>query len=327
MLKIAVGLALAALIAAAPSAQAQDKVKFNMSWLPQGSVGGILVAIDQGYYKDARIEVEAVRGYGGLRTVNEIDQGLFEFGYGNPIGVIQNRDKGGKTVMIGAINTRWPAGLCYVKEHRQPKTLADMKGMTVAAGQFSPVLIVAPAWLELNGLPRDHLKLVSMDPAVIDPSLIENKVDLAECWLASSWPTLRVLAKKANKTLDWVEYRNFKLDVYGSGLTTTEKLIKEKPDLVKRFVAATYKGYDFQMKDPNKAADILNKMYPILERQVAYEQITEINDLLVDPDAKAKPLGWQSPQRMESTLAFLAGATQAKVPMKAADLYTNQFVE
>jgi len=64
-------------------ALAMDKVKFNLAWLPQGSTGGILVAIAKGFYAEAGLDVSAVRGYGGQRTVNEIDQGLFEFGYGD----------------------------------------------------------------------------------------------------------------------------------------------------------------------------------------------------------------------------------------------------
>lgn len=321
------GFAAALALTAALPASAQDKVKFNMSWLPQGSVGGVLVAMHNGYFKDVNIEVEAVRGWGGLRTVNEIDQGLFEFGYGNPVGVVQNRSRGGKTIMIGTINTRWPAGLCYAKERHQPKSLADLKGMTVGAGQGSPVLVVAPAWLEMNGLPRDHLKLVSMEPAVIDPALAEGKVDLAECWLASSWPTLRALGRKNNVTFDWIEYRKFKLDIYGSGLTTTDKIVAEKPDLVRRFVQATYRGYQYQAKEPNAAADALVKMFPGLDRQIAYEQIIEINDLLIDPDLKDRPLGWQREDRMASTVKFITDAYQVKEPIKVGDTYTNRFIQ
>ena len=82
-----------------------------MAWLPQGSQAGIIVAIDLGYYEDVGLDVEVVRGFGGIRTVNEIDQGMFEFGYGGPLAVLLNRAHGGRTRMIGSINSRWPAGL------------------------------------------------------------------------------------------------------------------------------------------------------------------------------------------------------------------------
>ena len=60
--------------ACATSVAAQEKVTFNMSWLPQGSVIGPIVALDKGYFKDAGLDVTLVRGYGGNRTANELDR-------------------------------------------------------------------------------------------------------------------------------------------------------------------------------------------------------------------------------------------------------------
>ena len=38
--------------ACANNVAAQEKVTFNMSWLPQGSVGGVLVAKAKGFYDE-----------------------------------------------------------------------------------------------------------------------------------------------------------------------------------------------------------------------------------------------------------------------------------
>ncbi|MCI0524545.1 MAG: nitrate ABC transporter permease, partial [Acidobacteria bacterium] len=48
---------------------ATRKVKVNLAWLPQGSTGGILVAIGKGFYAENGLEVETMRGYGGQRAV------------------------------------------------------------------------------------------------------------------------------------------------------------------------------------------------------------------------------------------------------------------
>ena len=130
---------------AAGLVQAQDKVTFNMSWLPQGSVIGPIVAQTEGYYKAAGLDVNLVRGYGGNRTANELDQGQFEFGYVDPISIVLNRSNGGKVRLVGAINTTWPGGICYVTKRYQPKSIDDMKGMTLGGGSASPVHNVVPA--------------------------------------------------------------------------------------------------------------------------------------------------------------------------------------
>lgn len=330
-MKLYRGMLIVAAVAAATTiagvAAARDAVTFNLSWLPQGSTGGVLVAIAQKYYEKAGIDVKAVRGYGGQRTVNEIDQGKFEFGYGDPTSVVLNRAKGGNTRMIGALNTSWPAGLCFVEQTRKPKTLADLKGLRLGGGSGSPVLNVVPAWLEMNGLPRDYIHLVSMSPTVIMPSLVEGKIDLAECWAGANLPVVKAVASRAGKTVGWIKYSAYKLDIYGSGLTTTDAIIKQKPDLVRRFVKATYDGYRFMQKEPEKAADMIMAMYPVLKRGTLLQQIREMNDLIRDPSVADKGLGWQREDRMESTVAFVGQAFKAAGKVKASDIYTNAFLK
>ena len=112
-MKFTAAAAFALALGTAP-ALAQEKVTYNMAWLPQGSSIGVIVAQDKGYFREVGLDTNIVRGYGGNRTANELDQGQFEFGYVDPISLILNRSNGGKIKMVGAINTRWPAGVCYV---------------------------------------------------------------------------------------------------------------------------------------------------------------------------------------------------------------------
>ena len=111
------------------TASAQEKITYNMAWLPQGSSIGPIVAAQRGWFKEAGIDVDIVRGYGGGRTANELDQGQFEIGYVDPISLVLNRNNGGKIRLVGAINTQWPGGICYVVKDGKKKSLDDMRGL------------------------------------------------------------------------------------------------------------------------------------------------------------------------------------------------------
>jgi NitT/TauT family transport system substrate-binding protein len=317
-----------ALLAAAGTGAAQDKVTFNMSWLPQGSVIGPIVAIDKGYFKEAGLDVTLVRGYGGNRTANELDQGQFEFGYVDPISLALNRSNGGKIRMVGAINTRWPGGICYVnKGNPKQRTLDDLKGLTLGGGSASPVHNIVPTWLEMNSKPKDFIKLLRLDPAVVDASLIEGKIDLAECWRGSNRAVTQKQAAAAGTSVGWVEYSDYGLNAYGSGFAATEDTIAKKPDLVKRFLKAAYKGYEFALANPDQAADIMIKMYPAVDRGVGLQQIKEINDLIVDPQAKDRGLGYMRDDRFKSTGQFVDKAFALNGKVKVEDMYTNDLLK
>lgn len=321
-------LATAGALVAAASAYGQEKVTYNMAWLPQGSSIGVIVAQDRGFFREAGLDVSIVRGYGGNRTANELDQGQFEFGYVDPVSLILNRGNGGKIKMVGAINTRWPAGVCYVTKRNQPKSIDDLKGLTLGGGAASPVHNVVPAWLEMNGKPRDFIKLVRLDPSVVDATFIEGRTDLAECWQASNRPVLAKLAERAGVEVRWMNYAEFGLDAYGSGFATSEALIEKKPQVVRSFLKGAYRGFEAAFADPEKAADTLVKMFPASDRGIALAQIRETADIMNDPQARAQGLGYLREDRMRSTLQFV----QKAFPMKGGkveleDIYTNRFLK
>ena len=305
-----------------PVANAADSITFNMSWLPQGSMSGVITAIEKGFYSEVGLDVEAVRGYGGGRTTNEIDQGLFEFGYGNPLNMVLNRSKGGKTRIVGAINQHWPAGLCHIRERHKLDAPSDLKGITVGGGSYSPVHVMLPVWLELNGESRDAVTLLKMDGAVVDVSLVEGKIDAAECWLGSNKALIEKLAKQADLTVGFLNYSDFNFDILGSGIVTSDKVIAENPDKVRRFVTATYRGYAYANANPEEATDYLLKQFPVLDRDVTLQQVRETVDLM----AGSGKLGMIDPAQVQRTIEFV-GPAYGIDSVAAEDLYTNDFLQ
>ena len=302
--------------------QALEKVTFNMAWLPQGSMAGIIVAIDKGYYKEAGLIVEPIRGFGGIRTVNELDQGMFEFGYGDPLAVILNRANGGKTKLIGSINNRWPAGLCYVKERHTIRQPSDLQGLTIGGGQNSAVQVIVPEWLKINGVDPGTVTMLQLQPSVIASSLVEGKIDAGECWKGNSLPVFKKIATIAGLTIDWLEYGQFNLDIYGNGLVTTERLIEEKPEIVRRFVQSTYKGYSYAVNHVDEAVAIMIKHFPVLDQDVTQQQITGLAELIQGPDA----MGWINEDKVANTLTFLTDAYDVEATISADEIYTVQFL-
>lgn len=298
-------------------------VTFNMSWLPQGSMAGVIVAMDQGFYAEEGLEVSVTRGFGGIRTMNELDQGMFEFGYGDPLAVILNRSNGGSTRIIGALNQRWPAGLCYIAERHSVSSPADLAGLVVGGGQNSPVQAMLPAWLEANDLPRDTVTMMQLDPSVIAASLIEGDIDAGECWLGNSLAVYQKRAAEAGLSIGWIEYSQFNLDIYGSGLATTDKMIAEQPELVDGFVRATYRGYAWMREHPVLATDIMVREFPVLDRAVTAQQIVEMSELL----GGEGQLGMLEEDKVSNTLAFLSAAYEVDAGLTTGDVYTARFIQ
>lgn len=294
-------------------------LRFNMSWLPQGSMGGVIAAIDKGYYAQAGLQVSPMRGFGGIRTVNELDQGLFEVAYADPVSVGLNRAHGGRTLMVAPLNTRWPACVCFIEERRKIRQPADLVGLTLGGGQNSPMQRLVPAWLRRNGVDPARVRILQLDPAVVAASLIEGKIDAAECWEGNSLPTFRKRAQQAGVTMGWLPYAAHGLDLYGGGIVTTQQQLTERPQVMRDFVAATRRGYAYAAANPDEVAALMVKRFPTLDLAMTREQIVETAGLVQGADA-----GF-SAERVASSVAFINEAYgPGAAPLKAGDIFDVQ---
>ncbi|MBT5187860.1 MAG: ABC transporter substrate-binding protein [Kordiimonadaceae bacterium] len=295
-------------------------ISFNMSWLPQGSMAGVITAIEKGYYAEEGLNVSAMRGFGGIRTVNELDQGMFEFGYGDPLAIILNRNNGGSARMIGALNSRWPAGLCYVNERNKLNTPADLAGLKVGGGQSSPMQVIVPEWLTLNGVNPEDVTMMQLEPSIVSAALIEGDIDAGECWQGNSVAVFQKRAREAGLTVSWIEYSDFNLPIYGNGIVTTDKIIAEQPELVAKFLRATYRGYAYAGQHQQEATEIMIKHYPTLDAAITAQQVMEMTDLIGDqPGALERT-------RVEATLNFLGGAYNVGDGVDVDEIYTTEFL-
>lgn len=304
------------------SSPSLTQVRFNMGWLPQGSMSGIFVAMDKGYFADAGLEVEPMRGFGGIRTVNELDQGMFEFAYADPLSVALNRAKGGKTRMIGGINMKFPAGACFVKERHSITKPADLTGLRFGAGQSSAIQTLLPVWLRNNGVDPDRVARIQLDPAIVVSTLIEGKIDAAECWLGNSVALFDKAAKAKGVTIGRIAYADFGLDVYGSGFVSRDNTIEERPEMVRAFMQAAYKGYADAARDPQAALAAIRKHHPLLDAAVTERQIRETATLMAAEGGSLR----LRPEKVERIVTYLRASGQLRGSGATETLFTNAYV-
>src|SRR5262249_37347254 len=103
-----------------------------------------------------------------------------------------------------------------------------------------------------------------------------------------------------------------------------------KPDLVARFVKATYEGVYWALKNPDQALDIYMKRNPDQDRSKAAGEWQTGIDLFGAVAQKAQTplqLGWMDPEKVKKTVDVIGELYKLESPVKPADLYTNKFTE
>ena len=116
---------------------------------------------------------------------------------------------------------------------------------------------------------------------------------------------------------------------YATTIDTTRQTIETKPDLVKRFIQASAKGWYSYLKDPQPGNKLIQKDYPeMTDDRLAYGLKTmQEYGIVLSGDAKTHGIGYMTDDRWQSFFKSMveAGVFPASVDYKKA--YTLEFIQ
>lgn len=300
-----------------------DIVQFQTAYTPQGKDGYLWVALDKGYYEQEGISTRIFRGMGGLTTATNVDQGQFNFGWTDMSTVMKVRGRGGQLKMVMLMEEKSPIGYVAFKDSGI-KTPKDFEGRKVAYYAGETGYEILGDFLKVNGVDYSKLIMVNIAPDVSTTAFLNGQVDLTTAYEDSFYQIVIGMAKKQGKEIQPIWFRDWGFDVYGYGVLTTDKLIKENPDLVRRFVKATVKGLTDTINNPEEAANIVMKYNEALTKEFVVAQIKAFANLAKSPIWEQKGYGWMDDAKMAKTRDLYAKILGFDIPVK--DIYTNEFL-
>jgi NitT/TauT family transport system substrate-binding protein len=296
-----------ALAISAEVARAADSVKFMIDWLPAGDKAAAYYGVQKGYFKDAGIDVTLQVGHGSSDVVTRLAAGTADAGTGGLSALMQAvATESVKVKAVAPLYTMQPDAI-FTTETSGIKSLADLKGKTVATGTFSSSNVIWPLLLEHNNTAPADVKLLKVDPGALAPMLATGKVDATIGWITVA-PGFVGPLKEAGRKLVVLQWSNFGLDGYGLSLFASDKFLAERPDVAKRFVVAFEKATEAAIADPAGAAAALKAMVPEVDEAVAKAQWEASIPLMVNPVSKAEGAFKFNPALVKTTWEWVAKA-------------------
>ncbi|GAF09840.1 hydroxymethylpyrimidine ABC transporter [Paenibacillus pini JCM 16418] len=114
-----------------------------------------------------------------------------------------------------------------------------------------------------------------------------------------------------------------KLDYYTPVLVTNEQQIKDDPELVKSFMRATAKGYQYCIDKPEDAANILLKAVPELDHKLVLASQKWLSPKYKDD---ASRWGEQKEQIWKGYSDWMYEHKLLDKPLEVSKAYTNDFL-
>lgn len=319
---------LAVAILAAPLAaqQAKDKVTFRQCWLPRGDYAPIFVAIDKGFMAQEGIEVvKVLNGDGSANTVKLVGAGQFDFGCADGPTMAVGKSKGIPVTSLFMRNQNSPMALVSLRGSgiKHPK---DLEGKTFGIFPAGSTHVFYQAVTKANNVDRKKIREVTVG-VPYEQYLVQKRVDAVVGYVNAE---VQELENKlgGEGTLEIVPGDKYGYEVYGTVMFTSDKLVKEKADLVRRFSRAYKRAVEYTAKNPEEAIDILMKHNPQANRQVMLKQLrADLKYTFFSKDTEKNGVGWQTEEGWRRTQDVLLqyGVTTERVPER--QLFTNEFLK
>lgn len=249
---------------ASPSASPEagkplTEVKVVLDWTPNTNHTGLYVARDQGFWEKRGLKVDIVQPP-ETGASQMVASGAAEFGVGYQEDLTLGRENGVPLVSLAAIIQHNTSGFAspVAKNIKTPK---DFAGKTYG-GWGSPVeQAVIETLMKEQGADPSKVKIVNIGEADYFTA-VKRDIDFA--WIYYAWTGVEAETRKENLNMIWMKDYDKRLDYYTPLLMTSEKMIQDKPDIVRAFVEGAAEGYQYAIDHPDEAADVLIKAVPEL---------------------------------------------------------------
>jgi len=310
-------LATIALAAMAFAAQAQDKVTFLTSWYAQAEHGGYYQAVAAGIYKKYGLDVTIKMGGPQVNAVQLVAAGQADFMMGKDFQTLAGIEQGVPLVTVAALFQKEPQGMVT---HMDVNGLADLKDKTILVATSGRSTWWP--WLKLKyGFKDEQARPYSFS---MQPFFADN--NMAQQGFPSSEP---FIAEKAGQKVKFFMFADDGYPPYGNTIVTTQKMVKDKPDVVQRFVKATLEGWKSYLADPAPGNVLIKQDNPKMEDDLlAYgvKKTRELN-LFGGGDAARLGAGIMTDARWKATYDFMVTSGQLKPLDNWRQAYTLQFVK
>jgi ABC-type nitrate/sulfonate/bicarbonate transport system substrate-binding protein len=236
-----------------------QKVTVLLDWFPNTNHTGLYAAKQLGYYQEAGLLVDIIQpAEGGTAQLIASGQGDFGVSYQEEVTIARSQDL--PVVAIAAVIQHNTSGFASPTD-RNILTPADFEGKTYGGWGSPAETAIIKALMDKHQADIAQVNFINIGAADFFTS-IQKDIDFS--WIYWGWTGIEAESRDMDLNFISISQEIKELDFYTPVLIASEDKIASDPELIRKFLQATAKGYEFAIASPDEAAALLINNVPEL---------------------------------------------------------------
>jgi NitT/TauT family transport system substrate-binding protein len=303
-------------------AQTPEKVSFGTNWLAQAEHGGYYQAVADGTYRKLGLDVTIIPGGPQSNNRMQLPVGRIDFYMGgNMLQAYSAVAENIPTIVVGAIFQKEPQVLIAHPNEGFDSFLDLKKSNDILVSREG--LASYFQWMKAEfGFREEQTKPYTFNPA----PFLANKKAVMQGYLSSEPVVIEKTAGFKPKVFLLADHG---FDTYSTTIETRTQLVREKPDLVQRFVNGSITGWYNYLYGDNAAANaLIKKDNPDMtdDKIAAGIRLMKEYGIVDSGDTLQLGIGCMTEARQKSFFDKMVKAGLYKADLDYRKSYTLQFV-
>lgn len=323
-------LALAAIalsaVLVAPAA-AQTKFPFRLNWTLYGEHAPFFVARDKGFYKEEGLDVEIQEGSGSTTVSQLVANGTSPVAYVDAATMMRGVAAGMPIRAVGVTLQQSPMAFIYRADAARPTKIEEIKGTRIAITAGDASLAIFTAFMGKLGMKLEDVQLITVaNPAAKEQAVLNKQADALLGYFMDQGPRMQL---QTGVKMGWTRLYDM------AGVTTLSSAIivnnawasdPKNQDLLRRFLRASQRGWDYSNKNRAEAAEIFRKAAPVFTQEIALLEVDGTMSIIHTERTKGKPIGWSAVEDWKDSQDLLEKYAKLKPAPDVNVYFTNEYL-
>jgi len=302
-------MAVATLAALSTPVHAADAVHLLLDWIPTGEHAAYFAGWEKGFWADEGVDITVSRGYGSGDTVAKLAGGAADFGVADIAAVMTARARTGAPVKtISAVYTHSPHSL-FVLASSGIENFKGLEGKKIGITPGNSHKLYFPKVAERSGTDPEKIVWVNTDASAMAAMLIAGRLDAAPFYSVHHYYQNKA-AQSAGEEIVVLPFEAVGFAIYSASLATTDAMLAEKPDLVKRFLAGAWRSFDWAKDNQQEACELHVKKNPEVDLDDCQGSLKATMGFVFNEHAQKTGPGRLDPERLQFTWDVVAEAQE-----------------